>query len=230
MDCSGEVDDNESWKSNRLNNALWNKDDIVYLQNNAYNHDKVNQHESEYSIQGSNIDKINNLFIYTTRPCLVINNSSFHVNFSSTKLNKFRVTLVKMVKPYQGSEFKFVIQVSYNHKRINDLVVNKQIIELIIQYRYMQRLIRMNLEQYTLLLEGKINSVILEINIPSFMLEKKHCAVPYHKIREAKTAGIVRFSHISSEDNYADILTKPLGPSKFMELVKPLLFCNPPED
>ena len=72
------------------------------------------------------------------------------------------------------------------------------------------------------------NSVVLNTTMPSSVLKKKHCAVSYHKIREAIAAGIVRFSHISSEQNYADILTKPLGPSSFYELVKPLLFRNPP--
>ena len=66
--------------------------------------------------------------------------------------------------------------------------------------------------------------------MPSSVLKKKHFAVSYHKIREAIAAGIVRFTHISSEQNYADILTKPLGPGVFMDLVKPLLFRNPPEE
>ena len=87
----------------------------------------------------------------------------------------------------------------------------------------------MNLEHSALLL-GDNNSVVLNTTMPSSVLKKKHCAVSYHKIRETIAAGIVRFSHIQSELNYADILTKPLGPSKFMELVKPLLFCNLPED
>ena len=51
-----------------------------------------------------------------------------------------------------------------------------------------------------------------------------------HKIREAIAVCIMRFTHISSEQNYADILTKPLGPGVFMDLVKPLLFRNPPEE
>ena len=86
-----------------------------------------------------------------------------------------------------------------------------------------------NLEKSALLL-GDNNSVVLNTTIPSSVFKKKHCAVSYHKIRETIAAGIVKFSHISSEYNYADILTKPLGPNKFMDLVKPLLFRNPPTD
>ena len=97
------------------------------------------------------------------------------------------------------------------------------------EYRYMLMMMGMNLEHSALLL-GDNNSVVLNTTMPSSVLKKKHCAVSYHKVRETIAAGIVRFSHIQSELNYADILTKPLGPSKFMELVKPLLFCNLPED
>ena len=62
------------------------------------------------------------------------------------------------------------------------------------------------------------------------VLKKKHCALFHHKIRETIAADIVRFSHIPSDMNYADILTKPLGPNAFMDLVKPLLFHNPPQE
>ena len=72
--------------------------------------------------------------------------------------------------------------------------------------------------------------VVLNTTMPSSVLKKKHCAVSYHKIREAIAAGIVKFSHINTEDNYADILTKPLSPKAFRSLVDPLLFRNPPNE
>ena len=111
----------------------------------------------------------------------------------------------------------------------SELVAGKQAIELILEYRYMLRMIGARLEKSALLL-GDNNSVVLNTTMPSSVLKKKHCAVSYHKIRETIAAGIVRFSHIPSEMNYADILTKPLGPNEFMNLVKPLLFCNPPKE
>mgnify|MGYP003315513791 CR=1 FL=1 len=77
---------------------------------------------------------------------------------------------------------------------------------------------------------GDNNSVVLNTTMPSSVLKKKHCAVSYHKIREAIAAGIVKFSHINTEDNYADILTKPLSPKAFRSLVDPLLFRNPPNE
>ena len=77
---------------------------------------------------------------------------------------------------------------------------------------------------------GSNYSVVLNTTMPSSVLKKKHCAVSYHKNRETIAAGIVRFSHIPREMNYTDILTKPLGPNACMDLVKPLLFRNPPQE
>ena len=110
-----------------------------------------------------------------------------------------------------------------------ELVAGKQAIELILEYRYMLRMMGVNLEKSALLL-GNNNSVVLNTTMPSSVLKKKYCAVSYHKIREAIAAGIVRFTHISSEQNYADIIKKPLRPEVFVDLVKPLLFRNPLEE
>ena len=62
-------------------------------------------------------------------------------------------------------------------------------------------------------------SVVLNTTIPSSMLKKKHNACAYHRVREAIAAGIIEFRHIKSEENVADILTKPLGPQTFARLL-----------
>ena len=74
------------------------------------------------------------------------------------------------------------------------------------------------------LMLGDNKSVVLNTTMPSSVLKKKHRAVPFHRIREMITAGVVKFSHISSVLNCNDILTKPLSPATFHRLVKPLLF------
>jgi hypothetical protein len=61
----------------------------------------------------------------------------------------------------------------------------------------------------------------------SSALKKKHNAIAYHRVREAIAGGIIRFSHVSSEKNLADIMTKPLSNIKFYPLVKELLFRTP---
>ena len=48
----------------------------------------------------------------------------------------------------------------------------------------------------------------------------KHIDVRVHFIRDLVSKGKVDVSYIPSEENDADILTKPLGRVKFMEVVK----------
>ena len=111
----------------------------------------------------------------------------------------------------------------------SELCAGKMAIELILEYRYMLRMMGVNMEDSALLL-GDNKSVVLNTTMPSSVLKKKHCAVSYHRIREAVASGIVRFSHIDSVDNYSDILTKPLSAAVFHKLVKPLLFRDPPRE
>ena len=79
------------------------------------------------------------------------------------------------------------------------------------------------------LLLGDNKSVILNTTMPSSVLKKKHCAVSYHKVREMIAAKVLRFASISSVNNYADVLTKPLAPSAFKSLIDPLLFRSLPK-
>ena len=65
--------------------------------------------------------------------------------------------------------------------------------------------------------------------IPSSALKKKHCAVAYHQVRKAVAARIVRFCHIDTKLNVADILPKPLANPAFHSLAIPLLLRSPGE-
>ena len=67
-------------------------------------------------------------------------------------------------------------------------------------------------------------SVVLNTTVPSSMLKKKHLGISYHRVIEAITAKILRFAHVRSEENLADILTKPLANPSFFALVKPIFF------
>ena len=77
------------------------------------------------------------------------------------------------------------------------------------------------------MLLGDNMSVVLNTTVPSSVLKKKHCAIGYHCVREAIAAKILRFAHIPSETNIADVLTKPLVGEKFYRIVKPLFFRVP---
>ena len=79
------------------------------------------------------------------------------------------------------------------------------------------------------LMLGDNNSVVLNCTMPNSVLKKKHSAVSYHRVREAIAGGVMKFAHVPSELNYADILTKPVPGPRFRELVRPLLFRVPTE-
>ena len=72
-------------------------------------------------------------------------------------------------------------------------------------------------------------SVVLNTTMPSSVLKKKHCAVSYHKIWEMIACKVLRFASITSEMNYADVLTKALSKPAFNIIVRPLLFRYPPD-
>ena len=52
-------------------------------------------------------------------------------------------------------------------------------------------------------------SVITNATLPLLCLKKKHNAIAYHCIWEAIAAGIIKFIHVPSSRNIADVLTKP---------------------
>ena len=109
----------------------------------------------------------------------------------------------------------------------SELVAAKVATELIIETRYMLRMLGVPVDEPALML-GDNMSVVLNTTVPSSVLKKKHCSISYHRVREAIAGKIIRFAHIKSETNFADILTKPLSNQKFYALVKPLLFRSPP--
>jgi hypothetical protein len=77
------------------------------------------------------------------------------------------------------------------------------------------------------LMLGDNMSVILNTTVPSSVLKKKHCAINYHRVREAIAGKILRFAKIPSSENLADVLTKPLGRQQFHCLIRKYLFRVP---
>jgi hypothetical protein len=67
-------------------------------------------------------------------------------------------------------------------------------------------------------------SVVINTTVPSSQLKKKHNAIAYHRIRESIAARIVTFAHISTKDNLADMLTKPIPNEDFQRLTHLVLF------
>ena len=46
----------------------------------------------------------------------------------------------------------------------------------------------------------------------------KHVAIDYHFLRDQVQSGALRMAHVSSVDQLADLLTKPLPHSQFQKL------------
>ena len=96
---------------------------------------------------------------------------------------------------------------------------------MIIKFQYKLRMLSVPVDEPALLL-GDNQSMIMSSTVPSSVLKKKHNSCAYHRIREAISAKIMRFSYMSSLRNVADILTKPVGNEIFHTLTKPMLFQN----
>ena len=108
----------------------------------------------------------------------------------------------------------------------SELVASRIAVETLMSLRYFITMLGCQLEPSSLML-GDNMAVVLNTTIPSSALKKKHQACNYHKVRESIAAGFIRFAHIRSEENLADILTKPLAHTLFQQLTTECLFRRP---
>ena len=51
-------------------------------------------------------------------------------------------------------------------------------------------------------------SVVTNSSVPTSVLNKRHNAICYHRIREAQAAGVIRVGWIEGKRNIADLFTK----------------------
>ena len=109
----------------------------------------------------------------------------------------------------------------------SELVAARIATDLIIEMRYVLRMLGVKVEKESLLL-GDNMSVVLNTTIPSSQLKKKHNVISYHRVREAIAARIVKFAHVISSENIADILTKSMDKATFIHLTKKCLFVPSP--
>lgn len=66
--------------------------------------------------------------------------------------------------------------------------------------------------------------VVTNSTIPDSTLQKKHNSICYHYVREAVAAGCIRIAHVPSDENLADMLTKPMGATKLKAFVQRILY------
>ena len=55
-------------------------------------------------------------------------------------------------------------------------------------------------------------------------MKKKHCAIAYHRVREAQAAAVIRVAHEDGVTNLADICTKCLPGPRLRELIGYILW------
>ena len=105
----------------------------------------------------------------------------------------------------------------------SELVASRIATELVLAQRIKLRYLGARVEE-TSVMVGDNAAVIVNTTIPSSSLQKKHLSCAYHKTREAVAGDIMKFGHIPSSMNLADIATKPLGPALLRPLLEMYLF------
>ena len=62
-------------------------------------------------------------------------------------------------------------------------------------------------------------SVFINATNPVSTLNKKVIALAYHYVRQHQSGNVINIWHVNTWENYADILTKPLGPKLFKDIL-----------
>ena len=84
------------------------------------------------------------------------------------------------------------------------------VIEHLLVIRYKLRMLGMEVEKCSTLLEDN-NSVIINTQLSSSKLKKNHNFLAFHKAREAVAAGFLQTGHIDSNQNVCGILMNSLS-------------------
>ena len=108
----------------------------------------------------------------------------------------------------------------------SELVAARTAVDLVMSLRHQLRMMGVPIDGSPMMY-GDNMSVALKTMVPSSVLKKKMHACAHHRVREAVAAGIVKFKHIKSKLNLADVLTKPLAYQDSYNLIKPHLFRVP---
>jgi len=109
----------------------------------------------------------------------------------------------------------------------SETVAGRIAVETAIEMRYKLRMLGIPVLGSCLLF-GDNMSMVISTTIPSSALKKKHNAIGYHRVREAIAARIIDLLHVPSRANLADLLTKPLGPQIYKQVMELFWFPTLP--
>ena len=107
----------------------------------------------------------------------------------------------------------------------SEMVATRVAVDQIIEWRYTLRMLGVPLAENggPSYLFGDNKAVVDSSVIPDYNLKKRHHALCFHRVRKAVALEIVKYYHISGDENPADVLTKFLPHAKWWPLMKPLL-------
>jgi len=105
----------------------------------------------------------------------------------------------------------------------SELVAHRIADEALLGIRYKLRMMGIDFEHTSTVLCDN-EAVVLNTQLPSSSLKKKHNAVAYHRIRELVAIGVIRTGHIRSNCNIVDVLTKPKGPAEYYMLLTSVFY------
>jgi len=98
----------------------------------------------------------------------------------------------------------------------------KQATEYIRSLRYKLRMMGITVDEPAFVF-GDNQSVLANTTAPGSTLKKKSNAIAYHFVREECARDEWRTTYINTEENLADLLTKPLAGPKRTKFVRMLL-------
>ena len=104
-----------------------------------------------------------------------------------------------------------------------EFMAMRSAVEEAVSLRYMLRCLGIPVTQPTKLFGDNLG-VIQNASIPDSELKKKHVALSFHSVHEAVACGIVAPYKIDSAENYADIMTKQIASSDFIEHVHEMMW------
>ena len=100
----------------------------------------------------------------------------------------------------------------------SEFMALKQCCEYVRGLRYKLRMMGISINGPTYIY-GDNKSVLTNSSIPDSVLKKKSNSIAYHFVREGVYSGEWKVTYIKSEDNVADMLTKPLSAIKRQRLL-----------